>query len=79
MDAYRRALSAYLEPADRTQEKLADAIGRTQPTINRYVNGERFPDAETARALAAATEGAVPFELWQRVAMDRLGMEGEAA
>lgn len=78
MDAYRRALSAYLEPADRTQEGLADAIGCTQPAVNRYVNGQRFPDAEMARKIHEATAGSVPFELWQSVAMERLGM-GEAA
>jgi transcriptional regulator with XRE-family HTH domain len=78
MDAYRRALSAYLEPQDRTQEGLALKIGRTQPAVNRYVNGERFPDAETARKIAEATDQAVPFDLWQRVAMDRLGMEDAA-
>lgn len=77
MDAYRKALSAYLEPADRTQESLADAIGHSQPTVNRYVNGERFPNAATARKIDAATDGKVPFELWQRVATERLF--GEAA
>lgn len=78
MDDYRRALSAYLEPRDRTQEALADKIGRSQAAVNRYVNGERFPDADTARKIEEATDGAVSFALWQRVAMDRLGM-GEAA
>jgi transcriptional regulator with XRE-family HTH domain len=78
MDAYRKALSAYLEPPERTQEGLAEAVGCTQPAINRYANGQRFPDADMARKIAEATAGAVPFDLWQSVAMERLGM-GEAA
>jgi transcriptional regulator with XRE-family HTH domain len=71
MDAYRTALSAYLEPKDRTQEGLAAAIGCKQPTINRYVNGERFPDAATARLIDEATDGAVPFETWRSVAAEK--------
>lgn len=74
MDDYRKALSAYLEPKDRTQDALAEKVGRSQAAVNRYVNGERFPDADTARKIEEATEGAVPFDIWQRVAMDRLGM-----
>lgn len=74
MDDYRRALGAYLEPKERTQEALAGLIGRSQAAVNRYATGERFPDADTARKIEEATEGAVPFDLWQRVAMDRLGM-----
>lgn len=78
MDAYRRALSAYLDAPDRTQEALASEIGRSQPAVNRYVRGERFPDAETAKEIHRATDGAVSFDLWQRIAMERLGI-GEAA
>jgi transcriptional regulator with XRE-family HTH domain len=74
MDDYRRALGAYFEPKERTQEALANRIGRSQAAVNRYVNGERFPDADTARKIEEATEGAVPFDLWQRITMDRLGM-----
>lgn len=77
MNAYSKALSAYLEPADRTQEALAAEIGHAQPTIARYANG-RFPSAEVARKIHQATEGAVPFELWQQVAIERFGI-GEAA
>ena len=78
MEAYQKALAAYLEPADRTQAALADKIGKTQAAINRYVNGARFPDAQTARQIHDATDGAVPFELWQSAALTRLGIE-EAA
>lgn len=78
MDAYRRALSAYLEQPDRTQEALAAEIGCTQPAVHRYVNGDRFPKSETARLIHKATKGAVPFEIWQQVALERFGI-GEAA
>lgn len=77
MDDYRRALAAYLAPDDRTQETLAAAVGCSQAAINRYVNGVRFPDAGRARDIDRATDGAVPFGTWQRVATARL--LGEAA
>ena len=76
MDAYRRALSAYLE--GRTQEELAIRIGHKQPIINRYVKGERFPTAKMARKIHDATDGRVPFALWQQVAIEKLGI-AEAA
>lgn len=78
MNAYARALSAYLEGDGRTQEGLAAEISSNQPTVNRYANNKRFPDAATAREIHRATNGAVPFELWQQVAIERLGI-GEAA
>jgi transcriptional regulator with XRE-family HTH domain len=78
MDDYRLALSAYLEPTERTQEALAEQVGCAQATIHRYMKGDRFPDAETARKIDAVTEGEVSFAVWQRVAMARLGID-EAA
>lgn len=76
MDDYRKALSAYLEPKERTQEALAGKIDRSQAAVNRYANGERFPDAETARRIHDATDGEVPFEVWQQVAATKfLGAE----
>lgn len=78
MDAYSRALSAYLEVEGRTQEELAADIGSNQPTVNRYKQGTRRPDASTARKIHEATKGAVPFELWQRITIERLGIS-EAA
>lgn len=77
MDAYRRALSAYLTPKDRTQEALAERAKCTQAAISRYVTGERFPDANTARNIHDATDGDVPFETWQGVAAEKF--LGEAA
>ena len=78
MNHYATALSAYLAPGERTQEELAAKIKRTQAAVNRYANGVRFPDADTARAIERETSGAVPFSIWQSVALARLGIE-EAA
>lgn len=73
--SYRKALEAYLAPEDRTQAALAEAAKTSQPNINRYVTGARFPDAAMAKAIDAATGGAVPFSLWQREAAQRIGLE----
>lgn len=75
MGSYREALEAYLAADDRTQAKLAEAAQTSQPTINRYATGARFPDADMARTLDTATAGAVPFALWQREAARRHGLE----
>lgn len=37
-----------------TQSELADMLGTTQPTINRYEAGDRAPEPETVAALAKA-------------------------
>jgi transcriptional regulator with XRE-family HTH domain len=75
--SYSKALAAWLEPDDRTQDALATRIGKTQAAVNRYAKSLRFPDAETARAIHEATDGAVPFELWQQEAASKF--LGEAA
>ncbi len=72
MTSYSKALAAYLEPEDRTQAALAAALNTAQPNVNRWANGERFPNAAMARAIESATEGAVPFALWQAEAMQKL-------
>lgn len=61
-----------------SQTELASQIGKTPVAVNRYANGQRFPDADTARAIDRATEGKVPFEMWQAEALKRIGL-GEAA
>lgn len=76
MDTYSRALAAFLTSNGRTQEALAEQISRTQVAVSRYAQGKRFPDAETARKIHEATEGAVPFDVWQQVAAAKfLGAE----
>lgn len=73
MDAYPKALAAYLAGNVR-QDDFAKAVGCTQAAISRYKGGQRFPDASTARAIEQASRGAVPFALWEREALKRLGV-----
>jgi transcriptional regulator with XRE-family HTH domain len=77
MNAYQSALQRFLATTGMKQEEMAARIDRPQPTLNRYARGKRFPDAETARRIHDATNGAVPFELWQSVAAEKF--LGEAA
>jgi transcriptional regulator with XRE-family HTH domain len=65
MTTYQEALDAYLAAPDRNETALAEAIGKSQGSVNRYRRGERFPDAATARLIDASTQGAVPFSLWR--------------
>lgn len=78
MDTYRTALGAYLTLPENDEISLAAVVGCTQATINRYRHGKRFPDAETARAIDKATDGAVPFALWQSEFMSRSGLDAAA-
>jgi len=78
MDSYSTAIERYLAPADRTQAKLADAIKTSQAAVSRYANGERFPDAATAREIDKATDGEVPFSLWQQEMAQRVGLDAAA-
>jgi transcriptional regulator with XRE-family HTH domain len=75
--SYSKALAAWLDSDGRTQDALADKIGKSQAAVNRYAKGWRFPDAQTARLIHDATEGGVPFETWQQEASARF--LGEAA
>lgn len=76
MATYQQTLNAYLKRDGNTESGLADAINRSQPAVNRYRKGERFPDADTARAIETATGGAVPFSIWHA---EFLGKSGIAA
>jgi len=42
--------------------------------VTRYANGKRFPDADTARAIDDATDGAVPFDAWRAEFERRSGL-----
>jgi transcriptional regulator with XRE-family HTH domain len=78
MSTYATALKAYLDRAENKEADLAAVIEKTQPAVNRYRKGERFPDAATARLIDEATNGEVPFTLWQTEFLTRSGI-GEAA
>lgn len=71
---YQDSLAAYFAAPDRTEGALAEAIGRSQATINRYRNGLRLPDAETARLIDQHTGGEVPFSVWQATFLARAGL-----
>jgi transcriptional regulator with XRE-family HTH domain len=74
MSTYSSTLRAFLESETTTQASFAEAIQKTQAAVNRYANGVRFPDAETARAIDAASNGKVPFSAWQAEFMSRAGI-----
>jgi transcriptional regulator with XRE-family HTH domain len=64
MATYSDTLAAHLKARKLTDREFGDLIGATQPTVWRYRNGARFPDASVAREIDRRTEGAVPFALW---------------
>lgn len=72
--SYKDALADFLKGEDNTESALAAKIGKSQAAVNRYRNGERFPDADTARAIDASTNGAVPFTVWQAEFLSRSGI-----
>ena len=49
-------ISEYLQKRQLTQRELADAIGSTEVSISRYVNGERIPKATTCIQIAKALD-----------------------
>lgn len=74
MNAYQTALKHFLGRDGIKQADIAAKIGVKQPTIHRYASGDRFPDAAIARKIEEATDGVVPFALWQSIALDKLGI-----
>lgn len=79
MSTYAQALAAYLGSPERTQAALATALRTSQPAVHRWAQGHRFPDRDTAERIEAATNGAVPFALWQAEAARRIGLTSEQA
>lgn len=74
MSKYAQALDEFLsEPGNKVMD-LAAAIGTQQPNITRYRLGERFPNADVARAIENGTGGKVPFALWQAEFLARAGI-----
>lgn len=78
MSTYSQALDAFLKRPENKETDLAAAIDKTQASVNRYRNAERFPDADTARLIERATAGEVSFAIWQADFLSRSGL-GEAA
>lgn len=74
MKTFQTALAAYLKRDENAESALASAIGRSQAAVNRYRNGNRFPDAQTARLIETKTGGEVPFSAWQADFLARSGI-----
>lgn len=68
---YSEALAAFLKSSGLSQAKFADQVGSSQPTICHYAQGVKLPRKRVAQRIDAATEGKVPFNLWQIVAIER--------
>lgn len=74
MNAYQTALQHFLSRPGVKQEDIAAKIKKSQPALNRYARGKRFPDADTARLIEEATGGVVPFALWQSITLAKMGI-----
>jgi DNA-binding transcriptional regulator YdaS (Cro superfamily) len=74
MGNYKDALAAFLAKDENAETALASQVGKSQAAINRYRNGKRFPNADTAREIERATEGQVPFAVWQAEMARRVGI-----
>lgn len=73
MSTYSQTLKAFLDDGV-TQAELGSLIGKTQVAVLRYARGDRFPDADTARAIDAATKGRVAFTAWRSEFEQRSGI-----
>ena len=54
----------YLEMKGMSVNAFAKLSGISQPTMNRYVQGKRFPSPANLHQISQATEGKVTFEDW---------------
>lgn len=61
-------LSQYLEAQKLTQAGFAARLGVPQATVSKLASGHRFPSVDTAKRIAAATDGAVPITAWPNLA-----------
>jgi transcriptional regulator with XRE-family HTH domain len=50
-----------------TRQRLADALGITRASVDRFCNGLRRPSLEMAFQIEDLTEGAVPARYWIEV------------
>jgi transcriptional regulator with XRE-family HTH domain len=68
---YSEALAAFLKSNSISQAKFARQVESSQPTICHYAQGVKLPRKAVARKIDEATNGQVPFNLWQIVAIER--------
>lgn len=57
-------LTQYLTDNGISETAFAERIGCGQATINRYINGKRFPEREMILKIEEATDGAVSPADW---------------
>ena len=57
-------LEQYISANELTHEAFGKLVGAPQATINRYVNGKRFPTRDMIRKIHDATDGKVSFADW---------------
>lgn len=55
-------LNEWLDETKTTEKAFAEAIGKTQQSVNRYRNGLQFPDLRTMAKITELTCGAVRTE-----------------
>ncbi|WP_194133064.1 helix-turn-helix domain-containing protein [Salipiger mangrovisoli] len=56
-------LAQFLKTSRMTQQAFADAVGVSQPTVNRWLNGA-MPSWGKAAAIERVTGGVVPVASW---------------
>jgi len=59
-----KKLGTYLKKAGLSHKAFGEAIGVKQATINRYVNGDRFPSQEIILKISQATAGEISPADW---------------
>lgn len=59
-------LADYLRTAKTSEADFATSLGVTQVTVNRYLNGKRFPDKETILRIETITSGKVRPADWYK-------------
>lgn len=57
-----------------TPTEFAKRIGKPQPTVSRYVNGERIPEPEMMALIVEATKGQVTPNDFYGVIVSAAGM-----
>lgn len=68
---YSEALAAFLKSNRISQATFARQVGSSQPTICHYAQGVKLPRKPKAKLIDQVTNGQVPFNLWQIVAIER--------
>ncbi len=57
-------LSKWIDGSGRTREQVAEALGVTKASLDRYCRGERTPTLGAALAIEKVTGGAIPARSW---------------